>query len=55
MRNKIFYATLIGYTNSGKSTILNSIVGKNVSITNKKKNTTIDSVVGVLNLENIQF
>tara|TARA_Y100000590_G_C15655532_1_gene990451 strand:- start:164 stop:1009 length:846 start_codon:yes stop_codon:yes gene_type:complete len=55
MRNKILYATLIGYTNSGKSTILNSIVGKNVSITNKKKNTTIDSVVGVLNLENIQL
>jgi len=55
MKNKVLYATLIGYTNSGKSTFLNSIVGKTISITNKKKNTTINSIVGVLNLDNVQL
>ena len=50
--------TIIGLTGgiaSGKSTILNSIVGKDISITNKKKNTTIDTIVGILNLENVQL
>ena len=55
MINKVLHASLIGYTNSGKSTFLNSIVGKKISVTNKKKNTTIDSIVGILNLDNVQI
>ena len=55
MKNKTISACLIGNTNSGKSTFLNLIVGENISIVNKKRNTTIDFVSGILNLNNIQI
>ena len=44
MKNKVLYASLIGHTNSGKSTILNSIVGKDISI--KDLSLLIKKIVG---------
>ena len=55
MTNKILKICLIGKTNSGKSTLLNKIVGETVSITNKKINTTQEFVKGIINIKNIQI
>ena len=55
MKSKILNICIIGNTNSGKSTFLNSIIGKEISISNKKRNTTIDSVVGIINNRNLQM
>ena len=40
MQNRLIKIALIGKTNAGKSTLVNSMVGEIVSITNKKINTT---------------
>ena len=55
MKSKILNICIIGNTNSGKSTFLNSIIGKEISISNKKRNTTIDSVIGIINDKNLQM
>ena len=55
MKNRLLKIALIGNTNSGKSTFLNTVVGKKISITSKKQNTTIDSIVGILNLKELQI
>ena len=55
MKNKIVSICIIGETNSGKSTFINSVVGENISIINKKKNTTLDFIIGVYNYKNIQL
>ena len=39
MKQKLLKVSLVGRTNAGKSTLLNSLVGETVSITNKKINT----------------
>ena len=53
--NKLIKITLIGKTNSGKSTLINKIVGENISIINKKINTTQESLVGIKNYKDIQI
>ncbi len=53
--NKIIKIALIGKTNSGKSTLLNTIVGEKISIINKKINTTQESLIGIKNYNNIQI
>ena len=55
MKNKILNVGLVGKTNAGKSTFINSMVGEKISIENKKINTTLESVAGVLNIENTQI
>ena len=55
MKNKILNVGLVGKTNAGKSTFINSIVGEKISIENKKINTTLESVAGVLNIKNTQI
>ncbi|WP_226856595.1 GTPase Era [Buchnera aphidicola] len=48
------YITIIGRPNVGKSTLINEIVGKHISITSKRKNTTQSNIVGIKNSENYQ-
>ena len=55
MKNKILNVSLVGKTNAGKSTFINSIVGEKISIENKKINTTLESVAGVINIKNTQI
>jgi GTP-binding protein Era len=53
--NKLIKIALIGNTNAGKSTLMNSMVGKNVSIINKKINTTQNIIKGITNINDTQI
>ena len=55
MRNKLIKIALIGNTNAGKSTFLNSMVGQTISIINKKINTTQNLIKGILNINETQI
>ena len=55
MKNKIINVGLIGKTNAGKSTFINSIVGNKISIENRKINTTLEAIIGILNINNTQI
>ena len=55
MKNKIIKISIIGKTNSGKSTLLNKIIGEKISIQNKKINTTQEVIIGIKNVENTQM
>lgn len=55
MKKKILKISIVGKTNAGKSTLLNSLVGEVVSITNKKINTTEDMIIGLINIKNQQL
>ncbi|NBT57881.1 GTPase Era, partial [bacterium] len=45
---------IVGPTNSGKSTLLNALVGKKLSIVSQKVQTTYHGVSGILHLESGQ-
>ncbi len=47
--------TFAGAPNSGKSTLLNRIVGQKLSITSQKPQSTRDRVVGIHSTENVQM
>ena len=49
------YIAIVGRPNVGKSTLLNRLVGQNVSITSKKAQTTRHRINGVLTDEKSQF
>ena len=53
--NNILKIALVGKTNAGKSTLINNIVGEKISIINKKINTTQDSILGIINIQNTQL
>ena len=55
MTNKILKISLVGRTNAGKSTLINTIVGEKISIQNKKINTTQITVMGIKNIKETQF
>ncbi|WP_168892581.1 GTPase Era [Enterobacteriaceae endosymbiont of Plateumaris pusilla] len=46
---------LLGRTNVGKSTLLNKLMGKNISITSHKINTTYFNITGIYNYNNYQI
>ncbi|GIS48756.1 MAG: hypothetical protein Ct9H90mP22_3440 [Gammaproteobacteria bacterium] len=49
------YISIIGKPNVGKSTIINSILEKKVSITSRKSQTTRNNILGVKTVENRQL
>ena len=55
MNNKLIKIALVGKTNAGKSTLINSIVGEKISIINKKINTTQELILGIKNINNVQI
>jgi len=56
VKNKKYcgYITIIGKANVGKSTLLNKIIGKKISIVSRKKNTTQNNITGVKTQKNYQ-
>ena len=55
MTSKILKIALVGRTNAGKSTLINSIVGEKISIQNKKINTTQVTIMGIKNIKKTQL
>jgi len=56
MKNKkILKLSIVGRTNAGKSTLINTLIGETISIQNKKINTTKDLIIGIKNYDNLQL
>ena len=55
MKKKLIKVALIGKTNAGKSTLINSFIGEKISIINKKINTTQDLILGIKNINEVQI
>ena len=55
LRFKSGFVTIIGKPNVGKSTLLNCIIGENISITSKKAQTTRKNIKGIYNDKNLQI
>jgi GTPase len=53
-KTKAGYAAIIGLPNSGKSTLMNTLLGQKISITTSKPQTTRKSILGILTEENYQ-
>ena len=51
---KCGFVTIIGKTNVGKSTFLNAFIGKKVSITSKKSQTTRSNIYAVKTTKSLQ-
>jgi GTPase len=52
---KAGFAAIIGLPNSGKSTLMNALLGQKISITTNKPQTTRKSILGILTEENYQI
>lgn len=49
------YISIIGKVNVGKSTFLNKIIGKKISIASRKKYTTQNNIIGIVTQDAYQF
>ncbi|MDH5796205.1 MAG: GTPase Era [Anaplasmataceae bacterium] len=54
-KTKSIYISIIGAPNAGKSTLLNGIIGKDISIVNRKPQTTRGKVRGILSEDGTQL
>ena len=54
MQKKSGFVTIIGAPNAGKSTLLNALIGENLSIVTSKPQTTRNRIFGILTEGNIQ-
>jgi len=52
---KAGFVTILGETNAGKSTLMNSIIGEHVAIVSPKSQTTRENIVGIYNEDNCQI
>ena len=54
-KNYCGYVSIIGKPNVGKSTIINTILDKKISITSRKSQTTRNNILGIKNIKNKQI
>lgn len=55
MKTKCGYVCLFGKPNAGKSTLMNAMIGMDLSIVNRKPQTTRNKILGILTEENCQI
>lgn len=55
MQKKSGFVAIIGIPNAGKSTLLNAILGQNISIVTPKPQTTRNKIFGIYTKDNIQI
>ncbi|ACY40096.1 putative GTP-binding protein [Blattabacterium sp. (Blattella germanica) str. Bge] len=55
MIHKSGFVNIIGFPNTGKSTLMNSLVGEKLSITTYKPQTTRHRILGIINESNFQI
>ena len=53
--NRCGFIFIIGKPNTGKSTLINSLIRQKISIISKRSQTTMDCIQGILNTNNEQF